>query len=322
MRFNRLDLNLLVALDALLAEGSITRAAERLNLSQSATSNALARLREYFEDELLVQVGRRMEATPRAESLRGPVRDLLMRVDSTIATQPKFDPSLTTRRFRIIASDYTQLILGPHLMSLAQAQGCRAEFEFCPQVSSPQRELERGEADLLIIPHHYTSPDHPCETLFEDGFVCLVWRDSPLAQGTLTRMRYEDARHVVMVPPNGGQTASHEAMLVQQAGVQRTYAARTHSFGSVPAMVVGTDYLATVHARMAWSLQHCWPLKIRPVPLEMPPMAQGVQWHRYRSQDPGMIWLLDLFRAAVRRLDQQILENPGELPPSVWPGVV
>ncbi|MFZ2987609.1 LysR family transcriptional regulator [Ideonella sp.] len=319
MRFNRLDLNLLVALDALLAEGSITRAAERLNLSQSATSNALARLRDYFEDELLVQVGRRMEPTPRAEGLRGPVRDVLMRVDSTIATQPAFDPAATNRRFRVIASDYTQLVLGPHLMSLAQAQGCMAEIEFCPQISNPQRDLERGEADLLIIPLDYASPDHPCETLLRDAFVCLVWQDSPLAQGSMTRMRYENARHVVMVPPNGGVSSSYESMLVARAGVQRRYAVRTYSFGSVPAMVVGTDYVATVHARMAWSLQNCWPLRIRALPIAMPPMSQGVQWHRYRSQDPGLVWLLNLFRSAVARLDRQILEAPGELPPETWP---
>ncbi|WP_110399929.1 LysR family transcriptional regulator [Sphaerotilus hippei] len=314
MRFNRLDLNLLVALDTLLDECSITRAAERLNLSQSATSNALARLRDYFEDELLVQVGRRMEPTPRAEGLRGAVRDVLMRVDSTIAAQPRFDPAQTSRRFHIIASDYTQLVLGPHLMSLAQAQGCTAEIEFRPQVNNPQRDLERGEADLLIIPHRFTSPEHPCETLYEDGFVCVVWQGSVLAQGTLTRMRYETARHVMMVPPNAGQSESYEAMLVRQSGIQRRYAVLTHSFGSVPAMVVGTDFIATVHARMAHVLRLAWPLAIRPLPVALPAMPQSVQWHKYRSQDPGLVWLLDLFRAAVRRLDAQIAAEGGLLP--------
>ena len=119
MRFNRLDLNLLVALDALLTERSITKASERLNLSQSATSNALARLREYFDDELLVQVGRRMEPTPRAEGLRDAVRDVLVRVDATIAIQPEFDPSKSDRIFRIFVSDYTQMVFAPHLLALA-----------------------------------------------------------------------------------------------------------------------------------------------------------------------------------------------------------
>ncbi|NDY91846.1 LysR family transcriptional regulator [Ideonella livida] len=315
MRFNKLDLNLLVALDALLDECSITRAAERLNLSQSATSNALARLREYFDDELLVQVGRRMEPTPRAESLREPVRDVLMRVDSTIAIQPEFDPARSNRRFKVIASDYTQLILGPHLMTLAQAQGCTAEIEFRPQVNNPQRDLERGEADFLIIPHRYTSPEHPSETLLEDRFVCVVWSGSVLAQGTLTRMRYENARHVMMVPPQlSAASESYEAMLIRQAGIQRRYGVLTHAFGPLPAMVVGTDAIATVHARMAHALQGAWPLVVKPVPVDLPAMPQSLQWHRYRSQDPGLMWLRDLFRAAVRRMDAQIEADGGDWP--------
>ena len=146
MRFNRLDLNLLVALDALLVERSITKAAERLNLSPSATSNALSRLREYFDDELLVQVGRRMEPTPRAQGLQDAVRDVLVRVDSAIAIQPNFDPATSDRVFRIFVSDYTQMVLLPHVLTLADAARCTARFEFLPQVSNPVSELERGEA--------------------------------------------------------------------------------------------------------------------------------------------------------------------------------
>lgn len=96
MRFNKLDLNLLVALDALLKERSVTRAAEALNLSPSAMSNSLARLREYFDDDLLMQIGRKMELTPRAESLHGAVRDLLLRIDSTIAVAPLTKAALCT----------------------------------------------------------------------------------------------------------------------------------------------------------------------------------------------------------------------------------
>jgi LysR family nod box-dependent transcriptional activator len=187
MRFNRLDLNLLTALDVLLTERSVTRAAERLNLTPSAVSGALARLREYFDDQLLVQVGRRMEPTPRALGLQEAVRDVLLRVDSAIAMQPKFEPSQSDRVFRIFVSDYTQLLLAPHLLALAAAQRCTASFEFLPQVSNPQRNLERGEADLLIIPRGFLSPDHPQETLYTEEFVCVVWRDSAMARGASLR---------------------------------------------------------------------------------------------------------------------------------------
>ncbi len=310
VRFNRLDLNLLVALDALLTECSITRAAERLNLSQSATSNALARLREYFEDELLVQVGRRMEATPRAQGLRDPVRDVLMRVDSTIATQPEFDPTQSERCFRLFVSDYTQQVLGPYLMTLMYAQGCTAQIEFRPQVANPYRELERGEADLLIIPHTFTAPDHPREALYEERFVCVVWQGSALAQATLTPMRYELARHVVMVPSHLPNSQAYESYLLSQLGVTRRLAAMTYSFASVPALVVGTDHIATVHERLARLMCRAWPLAMRPLPFDVPVMPQAVQWHKYRHQDPGLVWLRQQLHAAVRRMQQDDLAPP------------
>jgi len=302
MRFNRLDLNLLVALDALLTERSITKAAERLNLSPSATSNALARLREYFDDELLVQVGRRMEPTPRAEGLREAVRDVLVRVDSTIAIQPAFDPATSDRNFRIFVSDYTQMVFAPHVLALASAQRCSARFDFLPQVSNPQRSLERGEADLLIIPRGFLSPDHPEEVLYTEEFVCVVWRESPLARGELDFDRYLAAGHVLM-QPTGSSGDSFENWFVKRYGVTRRVAVTSYGFSSLPALVVGTDLIATVHARLARLLSAAWPIEIRTPPIPISAMEQGMQWHKYRSQDPGLVWLRGLMTRAVARMD-------------------
>ncbi len=302
MRFNRLDLNLLVALDALLTERSITRAAERLNLSPSATSNALARLREYFDDELLVQVGRRMEPTPRAEGLADAVRDVLVRVDSTIAIQPAFDPTASDRTFRIFASDYTQQVLAPHLLALAAAARAAVRFDFLPQVSNPARLLERGEADLQIIPREFLSAEHPHEPLYEETFVCVVCRDSSLARGTLDRARYLAAGHVVMQPPGGGNTA-FEAWSFERLGIARRVAATSFGFIALPAMVAGTELIATVHRRLAERMAPAAGGVLRPLPLEIPPMTQSLQWHGYRTQDPGLVWLRTLLRQAVQRMD-------------------
>jgi DNA-binding transcriptional LysR family regulator len=302
MRFNKLDLNLLVALDALLTEGSITKAAERLNLSPSATSNALARLREYFDDELLVQVGRRMEPTPRAQGLLEAVRDVLLRVDSTIAIQPAFDPATSDRVFRILVSDYTQMVLAPHLLALASEQRCSARFDFLPQVANPGRSLERVEADLLIVPRAFLSPDHPEELLYTEEFVCVVWRDGILARGELNFERYLAAGHVVM-QPQVSHGDSFEAWFAKRYGVTRRVAVTSYGFATLPAMVVGTDYVATVHARLARLLQASWPIALRAPPLPITPMEQGVQWHKYRTQDPGLAWLRKLMKQAVARMD-------------------
>lgn len=302
MHFNRLDLNLLVALDALLTERSITRAAERLSLTPSAVSSALSRLRTYFDDELLVQVGRKMEPTPRAEGLHDAVRDVLVRIDSTIAAQPKFDPATSDRTFRIFLSDYSQLVFAPHLLALAAEQRCTARFEFLPQVSNPQRSLERGEADLLIIPRGFLSPDHPEEVLYDEEFVCAVWRHGALAKDELTFERYLEAGHVVM-QPQGGTGESFEAWFLRRYGVARRVAVTTYGFAPLPALVCGTDYVATVHARLAHTLAAAWPLEIKKPPVPIERMEQGVQWHKYRMQDPGLTWLRGLLRQAVQRMD-------------------
>lgn len=308
MRFKKLDLNLLVALDALLTEKNVTRAGERVFLSQSTMSNALSRLRQYFDDELLVQVGGRMELTPRALLLHDAVRDVLLRIDTTIAAKPAFDPAESEREFTLFVSDYSMEVLIPGAMALACAQNSRVRLNLQPQVNQPYRHLERGEADLLIIPQTFCSPDHPVERLFEDRFVCVVWRDSPLAQGELSQERYLKARHVTMRPPGGGQPV-FDTWLEADHGLSREIGLATYSFSVIPHLVVGTDLIGTVHARLAQRLQALLPIEIRPVPLPMRPFNQAMQWHKYLTRDPGLIWLRDLLTKAAQQLD-----DPGANP--------
>lgn len=302
MRFNKLDLNLLVALDALLTERNITRAAERIHLSQSAMSNALGRLRDYFDDELLVQVGRRMEPTPRADVLRDAVRDVLMRIDTTIAALPEFDPSASEREFTLFVSDYSMEVLIPHALALASRQRSKVRFRLLPQVASPHRALERGEADLLIIPKAFVSPDHPGVVLFKEDFVCVIWRESQLARAELTIERYVDAGHVVMQPLETNQPA-FEDWFIQRYGISRRNQVLSYCFGVMPFLVVGTELIATVHARLARRLQPALPIALVPVPLPMPELEQTMQWHRYRSQDPGLVWLRALMQQAALAMD-------------------
>ena len=305
MRFNKLDLNLLVALDALLIERNITRAAERIHLSQSAMSNALGRLREHFDDELLVQVGRRMEPTPRADVLREAVRDVLMRIDTTISAQPEFDPTRSDREFTLFVSDYSMAVFIPHALALASRQRSTARIRLLPQVAEPYRALERGEADLLIIPSAYVSSEHPSEKLFEEEFVCAVWRDSQLARGELTIERYVNAGHVVMQPTESSQPA-YEDWFVQQHGISRRIGCLTYSFGAMPFLVVGTELIATVHLRLARRLQAALPIALKPLPLPMPLLEQTMQWHKYRSRDPGLVWLRSLMQQGAKAMDAEL----------------
>jgi LysR family transcriptional regulator, nod-box dependent transcriptional activator len=299
MRFNDLDLNLLVALDALLDERSITRAADRLHVTQPAMSISLRRLRTYFEDDLLVRVGGKLELTPRAESLRDAVSDILMRVNTSIETQPEFDCTISDRVFHIFASDYTQTVLMPFALARATRQRSTARFNLLPLSFNPMRALERGESDILIIPGIYASPENASESLSTDRFVCVVWNQSSHARTGLSIERYANASHAVMQPTNSDEP-SLESMLVQRHGISRRVEVTTYSLASLPSLVVGTEMVATVHAMLARRLQPQLPVTLLPLPLPMPPFEQAMHWHPYSSSDPGLVWLRGLMHEAAR----------------------
>jgi LysR family nod box-dependent transcriptional activator len=316
MRFNKLDLNLLVALDALLTECSISKAAARVHLSQSAMSNALARLRAHFEDEVLVQVGRSLELTPRAQALKEPVRDVLLRIDTAIAAQPRFDPSRSDRTFQLLVSDYTTVTLMPHLLALARQQSRTVRFLLSPlpQLDQPQRALGRGEADLLVIPRNYCSPDHPIETLFEEEYVCMVWNGSRFARaGTLGYEEYVAADHVEVQPASLGQPTL-ESWFMKRRGIVRRVEVCTFSFVAAPFLVLGTDRVATVQRRLARMAQQFLPLTVLPAPLPLPRMEQSMQWHKYRTHDPALVWLRGLLHEAVVQMEAQQQQQQAAAP--------
>jgi DNA-binding transcriptional LysR family regulator len=300
MRFIKLDLNLLVALDALLTEGSVTRAAERVHLGQSAMSNALTRLREYFDDELFVQVGRKMEPTPRALALKDPVRDVLIRIETAVVAQPLFDPSLSDRVFRLTVSDYTNAVLIPHLLAFAHQQSSKVRFQLLPQTVNPKRALENGEVDLLIVPEPFASDEHPSKFLFAETFCCVVWKESFLAHGKMTLDRYLRNGHVAMQPPNAH---AYETMEMAKQGIHRRAEVTTFSFATAPRLVVETSRIATLHRRLAMYAAKELPVVIKPVPVKIAPMKQTMQWHKYRTTDPGLIWLRETLLQAVAIMD-------------------
>lgn len=301
MRFKQLDLNLLVALDHLLALQSVSLAADRMNMSQSAMSNALTRLRTYFDDPLLVQVGRRMELTPRAEVMQPAIRDILVRVEATIQTDPVFDPASSTREFNILLSDYTLTALMPRVLALAQAEGSNVRFNLLAQTDRPYLLLDQGEADLLVAPSRFCSPDHPAEVAYRDRYICVVWGDGAHGGRDLTPARFQAAGHVVMVPPNNAHSVESEALAAH--GVQRRIEVRTFSFSVLPHLIVGTDRIATVHGHIARGAAAHLPLELHPLPFDIGGLDQTMQWHGYRDSDPGLVWLRGIFRRAGEQLE-------------------
>ncbi|WP_415683700.1 LysR family transcriptional regulator [Breoghania sp.] len=300
LRFKRLDLNLLVALDQLLTLRSTTLAGQRMNLTQSAMSSALRRMRDYFEDPLLIQVGRQMQLTPRAEALRRPIRDILVQIDSVIAQSVEFDAAASDREFRIILSDYALNVLAPHVLALAQEEGASVKFRFLPQVTEPSSVIEKGDADLVIAPSLLLTDNHPSEPLYRDVFVAITWAGAQMYNEPLTLERYLAANHIVMTPLENMKSVQDSFMA--QNGMERNIGATCFSFAALGPLVVGTDFIATVHGQLAALLVKGGEIKVHSLPFESPSIVENLQWQAHMTNDPGILWLRDLLRRAACRL--------------------
>lgn len=298
MRFGRLDLNLLVALDALLTERSVSLAADRLCLSQSATSSALGRLREYFGDELLVVKGRNMILTARAEELIEPVRAVLEQIRTTVAVAPPFDPATAERTIRIMASDYsTEVLLAGALVDLErEAPGLR--FEIQPMNDTPIEAVERGYVDLLLTIDLAVSADHPTQLLFQDDYVVVGASDNPAMAGPMTRDLYFSLGHVT-ARFGKARVPAFEDWFVRRQKQQRRIEVVAPSFLSLPGLIVGTRRIATMHRRMAERVVRNMPLVLREIPFDIPPIRETIQWNLANNNDRALRWVVERLQAAA-----------------------
>ncbi len=298
MRFRGLDLNLLVAFDVLVETRSVSRAAERLNLSQPAMSAALARLRDYFDDPLLTAHGKRMHPTAHAEALWPQVRTCLRQLDELIATSAVVDPATSRRVFRIAGSDYlTAVVLAPMLSQLVKtAPGVGLDIQLTGE--HVREQLENGKLDLAIMPDGYADPDNPAEMLFEEEHVLVGWRDNPLMAAPMDVAGFMAAAHVV-VSVGTARTPAFADRHLEAMGLDRHIEVRAPSFNSVPMLIEGTHRLAVMHERLARRMGELFALAIQPMPIPVPVMRQVVQYHRARVGDAGLQWLREELRKAA-----------------------
>lgn len=301
MRFNRLDLNLLLALDALLEEKNITRAAARVNVSQSAMSGMLARLREFFEDDILAAVGRNMEPTVLGRQLEGPVRDLILHIQATVGMRVTFDPARETRCVKIMASDYAIEVFLNQVVARVLRDAPNMTLELVPLSDDASEKLRRGENDFLIIPRHFLAEEHPQRQLFEDSYCAVVWEGNTQVGDTLDAETFQRLPHVA---PLLGRPRSHtfEELMLQSQGVQRRIKVTTFDFASMAAILVGTDLVATMHTRLAQACARRLPVRLLPLPYQLPVLSECMQWHRFQENDPCHIWLRGVMLEIARGL--------------------
>jgi len=301
MRYQRIDLNLLVALDVLLAERNVTRASERMHMTQSAMSGVLARLREHFGDPLLVPLGRSMQLTPRAQALVEPVRDIVLRIDTTLGTQADFDPASAERHFVIIASDYVSRIMLADVIRRIAALAPGLSFDVRPTSEVMQAELEQGRADFVIMPAHLVAPDHPQEVLFEDTYKVLACLQHPQLQAGITIEQYHALGHVVYQNERGTNPWFEQWYANQHGGTRRVEVI-THSFTLIPRFIVGTQRITTIQTRLANQFAQSLAVQLMEPPMETPRLTEVLQWHRLRDEDPAVQWVREQIASAAHAM--------------------
>ncbi|UYB51892.1 LysR family transcriptional regulator [Xanthomonas sp. AM6] len=296
LNFGRLDLNLLLTLDALLAEHNVTRAAERLHLSQPSVSVHLAKLREALDDPLLLPGPRGMRPTARADALRAPLRQALEALQRAVAPAAPFDPAQAGNRWRVAATDYGEsTILLPALATLrSTAPGTRlAVLEMSP----PQiaRQAEQGEIDLALHTRAGAPPTLRQRTLFAERYVLAGRAGHPRLKRRPTLAQFCKLEHVIVSPDGGGFSGVTDEALGER-GLQRRVVLSVPHFLFVIDVLLRTDLVAMLPSRLLRAhpgLQVCEP------PLAVAGYEMAMLWHERVHRDPAHRWLREHIAASV-----------------------
>ncbi|PIB46163.1 LysR family transcriptional regulator [Pseudomonas sp. 2822-15] len=285
----RIDLNLLVILDALLSEQHVTRAAERLHLSQPAVSHALARLRDLLGDPLLVRQGGALVPTARALELAAPLAEALAQVQALLAPN-QFEPASAKRRFRVAMSDYSAAIFLPGLVRTLRREAPGIDL----QIVQASREgmvdgVLNGDLDLAAG----VFPDMPAELrttpLFNEHYTCLIDRDSLPPNGVLDLPTYLSRAHVLLEMRGSGTPEIERALTAIRE--RRHVAISLPHWGVAPQLIQGTDLILTVSSRGLLNIDQQHLLTVPP-PFHIPSFAFELAWHARRGGDSGLQWLI------------------------------
>ena len=301
MRFEKLDLNLLVVLDALLEEQSVSLAAERLNLSQSGASAALSRLREFFEDDLLVLSGRTMTCTPRGEELKQPVKTALALIRDTIITPEVFDPALSERTISIAAIDVVGRVLLTEAVAMFSIEAPNMRFKILPLSDEPTAMLQRDNADIIIALDYLADASLPSKVLYEDDFVAISWTKNKHIKGEMTPALYEKLGHVSVHLNHNVE--GFDEMALRRIGIRRRIEAYAPGFGSVPRFVIKTERIATIHRSLANQVRDTLPIEVYELPFEFPRVREVAQWSAKNTNDEAVHWVIKRLQEIAKKLE-------------------
>ncbi|NGO77648.1 LysR family transcriptional regulator [Streptomyces sp. YC504] len=288
MNLASLDLNLVVALRVLLEERNVTRAGQRVGLSQPAMSAALFRLRKHFDDELLARVGGHYELTALGQVLLDRTATAYDVLERLFSSQASFDPARESREFKLVASDYAVSVFGAELARVVheEAPGIRLRFTQTPPTVVDDTATLLSAVDGLLMPHGVIS-GFPATDLYDDQWVFVVADDHPTVTDGLTRRDLAELPWVTY-------QRTYDAPAVRQLGmlgIEPRVEASVDSFQLLPLLVAGTRRIALIQARLARLLAPIAPVRLVEPPYEAVPLQEALWWHPVHTHDAAHVWL-------------------------------
>lgn len=294
MNLRSVDLNLLVALDALISEGQVTRAAQKLALSQPAMSNALSRLRAIFGDELLVRTARGMQPTARALELAGPLRQILQQTERIFESDTGFAPQTAAREFTVRMSDLLGYLVLPRLASRLRAEAPRIRLKIThlpPEQTVDALEADEMDFALSMALNHSRSVRS--EPLFRDRMMCVMRRDHPAAQRKLTLKVFLGLWHLrISMSPTDARFVDN---VLARMGLERNVALNVPHWLTVPNIVASTDLVAVISEKVARSFDSA-ALALLPLPFASQAFDWSLYWHRRYDNNKAHQWMRTLAR--------------------------
>ncbi|WP_336853503.1 LysR family transcriptional regulator [Sinomonas albida] len=291
----RPELNLLVALDALLAEKSVTKAAEKMGLTQPALSASLARLRRHFNDPLLVREGNSYRLTPLAARLTDPTANALDAAHKVFSSEAVFDPATSTREFQIYGSDYAFATIGSRVSTAVKEVAPSVRFRFMqhtPTIVEDRLDTLRT-VDGIVLPHGFTSGLSGVD-VYEDEWLCVVAADNEAVGEELTIANLRELPWVFTYQSRSAFTPA--ARQLQMAGIEPHVDVVVEGFLALPYFVVGTARLGFIQEALAERVTAFGDLRVLKPPFDIVPLTDALWWHPTHDEDPGHQWMREQFR--------------------------
>jgi DNA-binding transcriptional LysR family regulator len=311
MNLRRIDLNLLTVFDAVMQEGNLTRAANKIGMSQPAVSDAVSRLRHVLKDELFIRTSHGMKPTPRAQQYAGQVKRILDLVTLMLSETESFDVVTSERVFNLVLGDYGELVILPALMQYLDDMQAGISVNVLSQHRPALEEsLRTGAVDFIVTPEPIVDPAVKSELVTTEKLVSMVRRDHPQIRDAMTLEQFVALRHVVLEWPDDRGSMVDQRLRAE--GMQRNCHMRVHSFFDMPRVVASTDMVCSIPSQMAYHFATSHKLTSFPIPLQEIDVHLYLNWYSSFDSDPGIQWLKSAITALLEGSQTDRIRSPGQ----------